>query len=93
MVHIGRLSYPAGRHLRDSEEVEPPSVGLALTLKRLQFPMGRLTTGTPPRIDARTIDYSKTDLRTPDDPIQPFSFVHEFSGFKPRHGAINCHLT
>jgi tRNA uridine 5-carboxymethylaminomethyl modification enzyme len=81
MIHIGRKSYPAGRHLRDSPEVEAPSVGLAYTFKKLRFPMGRATTGTPPRLDSNTIDYSRTARQGSDEQIQPFSFVHEYNGF------------
>ena len=44
-VHLGRESYPAGRHMRDSDEVEAPSEGMAATLDALGFPLGRLATG------------------------------------------------
>lgn len=93
MIHIGRKSYPAGRHLRDSAEVEPPSIGLAHTLKSLNFPIGRATTGTPPRIKKSTINYEGLACHGSDDPIQPFSFLHEFNGFKPHHDTIECHMT
>ena len=43
--YLGRTSYPAGRHMRTTDELEPPSIGLALTLQRLQFPLARLKTG------------------------------------------------
>lgn len=54
---MGKKTYPAGRHLRDSPLTEPPSIGLADTFKRLKFPVSRLTTGTPPRLKKNTINY------------------------------------
>jgi tRNA uridine 5-carboxymethylaminomethyl modification enzyme len=41
MVHIGKKKYPAGRHMRDSQNVEPPSIGLSKTLRRLKFPISK----------------------------------------------------
>ena len=55
--------------------------------------MGRATTGTPPRINAKTIDYGKVDLQRPDKDIQPFNFVHEFNGFKSVNKTIHCYIT
>src|SRR5512135_1682889 len=52
LVHVGLSNYPAGR------AGDPPSVGLAKNLRELGLPVGRLKTGTPPRIDGRSIDYS-----------------------------------
>ncbi|WP_420266989.1 tRNA uridine-5-carboxymethylaminomethyl(34) synthesis enzyme MnmG [Candidatus Magnetominusculus dajiuhuensis] len=68
LIHIGLTNYPSGR------AGEFPSVGLSGCLLRLGFKMGRLKTGTPPRIDARTIDFSKTTPQWGDDPPEPFSF-------------------
>ena len=45
IIHLGPKQYPAGRHYRDSDDVEAPSIGLAATLERLQFPIARLSTG------------------------------------------------
>lgn len=92
MIHIGLEKYPAGRHKRDSADVEAPSVGLALTLERLQFPLRRLTTGTPPRLDGRTIDYSQLEVQPSDDPVVPMSFLTRPDAVD-RARLLNCHLT
>ncbi len=71
LIHCGEQRYPAGR------SGEPPSVMLGEVLRRLGFDCGRLKTGTPPRLDARTIDFSKFEIQ-PGDPIPtPFSFRTE----------------
>lgn len=57
VIHLGPRRIPAGRQRRLEEGVEAPCTGLAATLDRLGFPLGRLTTGTPPRLDGRTIRY------------------------------------
>jgi tRNA uridine 5-carboxymethylaminomethyl modification enzyme len=68
LIHCGEQQYPAGR------SGEPPAVLLGEALRRLGFEMGRLKTGTPPRLDARTIDFSRFQVQ-PGDPIPtPFSF-------------------
>jgi len=68
LIHCGENQYPAGR------SGEPPSVMLGEALRRLGFAVGRLKTGTPPRLDARTIDFSPFQVQ-PGDPIPtPFSF-------------------
>ncbi|MBF0457563.1 MAG: tRNA uridine-5-carboxymethylaminomethyl(34) synthesis enzyme MnmG [Nitrospirae bacterium] len=68
LIHVGLTNYPSGR------AGEFPSIKLSDSLMRLGFKMGRLKTGTPPRIDARTIDFSKTTPQWGDDPPEPFSF-------------------
>lgn len=69
-VHVGLDNYSAGR------AGDPPAISLAERLKELQLPQGRLKTGTPPRIDARTIDFSKTTVQPGDtDPVPVFSFM------------------
>jgi len=68
LIHCGENQYPAGR------SGEPPSVLLGEALRRLGFEVGRLKTGTPPRLDARTIDFAKFQAQ-PGDPVPtPFSF-------------------
>src|SRR3989441_7382264 len=68
LIHCGEQTYPAGR------SGEPPAVMLGEALRRLGFEVGRLKTGTPPRLDARTIDFSQFQVQ-PGDPIPtPFSF-------------------
>ena len=70
VIHIGERTFPAGR-MGDA-----PAIGLADTLARLGFPLGRLKTGTPPRLDGRTIDWAGLDRQDGDDPPQPFSFLN-----------------
>jgi len=67
LIHLGEESWPAGRW------DDAPAVGLALTLERHGFALGRLKTGTPPRLDGRTIDWSATQVQPGDDPPVPFS--------------------
>lgn len=69
-IHVGLDNYSAGR------AGEPPSVTLADRLNELKLPQGRLKTGTPPRIDANTIDFSKTIEQAGDtDPVPVFSYM------------------
>jgi len=68
LIHCGENKYPAGR------SGEPPSVMLGEALRRLGFQIGRLKTGTPPRLDARTIDFSKFQVQAGDPVPTPFSF-------------------
>ncbi len=69
LIHVGQSNYQAGR------AGDPPALRLAHRLRELDLPVGRLKTGTPPRIDGRTIDYSVLKEQHGDDPLPVFSFM------------------
>ncbi|WP_019645117.1 tRNA uridine-5-carboxymethylaminomethyl(34) synthesis enzyme MnmG [Novispirillum itersonii] len=69
LIHLGEQTWPAGRI------DEAPALGLSVTLERLALRLGRLKTGTPARLDGRTIDWAGLEMQPGDDPPQPFSFL------------------
>lgn len=70
-INIGLETMAAGRM------GDEPTVGLALTLESLKFKLGRLKTGTPPRLDGSTINYSACSIQSGDNPPVPFSFMND----------------
>jgi len=74
LIHIGETKIPAGR-MKIGDGVEAPSLGLSRTLYGLGLQMGRLKTGTPPRLDGRTIDWASLEMQAGDEPPTPFSFL------------------
>lgn len=88
MIHIGDERIPAGRKSIRSEN-EPPALGLSDTLERFGFSLERLKTGTPARLNAKTIDWSKCEVQPGDTPPVPFSFMNKEISVPQ----INCHIT
>ena len=74
LIHIGETKIPAGR-MKIEDGVEAPSIGLSRTLYGFGLAMGRLKTGTPPRLDGRTIDWASLEMQPGDEPPVPFSFL------------------
>ena len=83
-IHIGESNHSGGR------AGDPPSISLAQRLRELPFRVGRLKTGTPPRIDGRSIDYSGLQEQPGDTPTPVFSFTGKAEEHPPQ---ISCHIT
>ena len=83
LIHIGETTIPAGR------AGEAPALGLALRLDALGLRLGRLKTGTPPRLDGRTIDHAALEEQLGDDPPEPFSTLTNGIGNRQ----VSCHIT
>lgn len=83
-IHIGLENYSGGR------AGDPPSISLSHRLRELPFRVNRLKTGTPPRLDARTIDFDQLELQNGDNPVPVFSFLGKTEDH-PRQ--IPCYIT
>ena len=84
LVHVGQTNYQAGR------AGDPPAISLAHRLRELNLPVGRLKTGTPPRIDGRSLDYSVMTEQPGDDPAPVFSYL----GSAARHPQqVSCWIS
>lgn len=83
IIHVGESQIPAGR------VGDKPAVGLAYTFRRAGFRLGRLKTGTPPRLDGRTIQWQMLEEQRGDDPPTPFSFMSD----RIKTPQISCYIT
>jgi tRNA uridine 5-carboxymethylaminomethyl modification enzyme len=83
-IHIGQANYSGGR------AGDPPATSLALRLREREFRIDRLKTGTPARLDSRTLDYSKMDEQPGDNPLPVFSTMGSVD-LHPRQ--VSCHIT
>lgn len=82
LIHVGLNSYPGGR------AGEPSAEGISGSLERIGLNVGRLKTGTPARLSARTIDFSKLEVQPGDDVIRPFSFMNS----KIEREQVDCYI-
>ena len=83
LIHIGEQQTPAGR------VGEAPALGLSRTLERFGFSLGRLKTGTPPRLDGKTIDWASLAMQPGDEPPEPFSMLTE----RIENRQVSCAIT
>lgn len=83
-IHVGMGQYAGGR------AGDPPSIALAHSLRDLELPVGRLKTGTPPRIDRRSIDFSQMQEQPGDTPLPVFSYLGNTTDHPQQ---ISCHIT
>lgn len=87
LIHVGDFQTQAGRYGdKSSQELSP-------SLMRIGFELGRLKTGTPPRLNGQTINYSAMELQHPDAEPQPFSYSFEYANEKLWQEQIDCHIT
>lgn len=82
MIHVGEVSYASG------PDAVAPSIGLTDCLRELGITIRRFKTGTPCRINRRSIDFSKLEVQEGDDPVVPFSFETK----QPLHNQVVCHM-
>lgn len=89
LIHIGLKNFPAGRM------GDPPSTKLSQWFRETGFTLGRMKTGTPPRLDSRTIDFSGLDPQYGDEPVNFFSFSNADTGvpMTPALAQLPCHVT
>lgn len=83
-IHVGMSQYAGGR------AGDPPAIALAHSLRDLDLPVGRLKTGTPPRIDRRSLDYSQMVEQPGDTPLPVFSYTGTLSDHPQQ---VSCHIT
>lgn len=83
-IHVGMSQYAGGR------AGDPPAIALAHSLRDLDLPVGRLKTGTPPRIDRRSLDYSQMVEQPGDTPLPVFSYIGTLSDHPQQ---VSCHIT
>lgn len=83
-IHVGMSHFAGGR------AGDPPSIALAKSLRDLDLPVGRLKTGTPPRIDRRSLDYSQMTAQPGDTPLPIFSYLSQASDHPEQ---VSCHIT
>ena len=83
-IHVGLNQYAGGR------AGDPPAIALAQRLRELHLPVGRLKTGTPPRIDSRSLDYSQMNIQPGDTPLPVFSYLGNVAQHPQQ---LPCHIT